>query len=63
MYILSLDIIRETFATYVVRVPDPEVGSVPAWAVTRYWEELKYPPDVKYCRQYAHLDHVHQSAL
>jgi len=35
----------------VVRVPVPDVGSVPACAVTKYWEELKYPLDVKYLRK------------
>lgn len=37
----------------MVRVADPEVGSVPACAVTKYWDELtpscctKYYPDGK----------------
>lgn len=40
---------KEFKFAYVVRVPVPDVGSVPACAVTKYWEELKYPFDVKYC--------------
>ena len=37
----------------MVRVADPEVGSVPAWAVTKYCDELtpscctKYYPNVE----------------
>lgn len=41
MFDMRICVVDKKANTYVVSVPVPTVGSVPPWAVMRYWDEAK----------------------